>query len=124
MALMMPLLLPLTAQAMCMSQGRAGAQALVGITPRLIMNSQEMSRGWPGTTRRRGMIVMLPVLLPLTAQAMSMSRDRAWAQAVFITITPPLSMTRPATSSGLPATTDRAMAMILPMLLKLTAQAM
>src|SRR5439155_1675263 len=100
--MLLPMLLPLTAQAMSMWEDVAQAQALVVITPRISLIRPAVSNRLWGTTSHRGIILMLLALLLSTAQEMSMSRDRAWAQAVFITIIPPLSMTRPATSSGLP----------------------
>src|SRR5438093_1247586 len=84
--LMLPPLLPLTAQATFMSRDLALAKWLVVITPRLSITRLEMSSGLPATTGRP-MALMRTVLLPLTAQATSMSQDLARAQAVVL-ITP------------------------------------
>src|SRR5439155_1474343 len=121
MAGIRPLVLPLTVQAMFMSQDRAKAQGLVLITPRLSTIRLEMSSGLPATTGR-GMALMRPVLLPLMAQEISMSQDLATAQAMVL-ITPRLSTIRLEMSSGLPATTGRGIVLMLPPLLPLTAQA-
>src|SRR5437867_449133 len=92
------------------------------ITPRSSTTVLDKSSGSPATMDR-GMRVTLQMASPLTAQAMSMLRERVSAQAL-IMITPRSSTTVLDKSCGSPVTTDREMVLTKPRPSQLMAQAM